>query len=171
MNRRHRRQIADRIILMLGALLLPVGAMAADAHMAVKAKPGDIVLLRNLATRPAYRPAPPGIALMVDPSPRHELSRALGTTELSDDEYASLGATPVQSGHHVTVVGQMVDNALGGTLGGGNGRMGAPSNGVSNLISGPLGTVGNTTRGIGDQVRGALTALPGMTTPTAPTGH
>lgn len=171
MYRRRRRRIADRIFLMLGALLLPAGGMAADAHMAVKAKPGDIVLLRNVSTRPAYRPAPPGMALMVDPSPRHELSRALGTNELSDEEYASLGATPVQGGNRSTVVGQMVDNALGGTMTGNGGRLGAPSNGVSNLISGPLGTMGSTTRGIGDQVRGALTALPGMTTPTPPTGH
>lgn len=170
MDPRHRRRIAAFSLPIVGVLLLPMGALAADAHMAVHAKPGDIVLLRNVSTRPAYRPAPPGLALMVDPSPRHELSRALDTGELSDDEYASLGATPVQGDQRSSVIGQLASGALDGSLGD-NGRLGAPGNGVSNLISGPLGTVGNTTRGLGDQVRGALTALPGFSAPAAASGH
>src|SRR5690348_3971472 len=52
---------------------LPHAGHAADAHRAVDAKPGDIVLLRNVSTRPAARPAPPGMALMVSPSPRAEI--------------------------------------------------------------------------------------------------
>ena len=33
-------------------------------------------------------------------------------------------------------------------------------NGVSNTIAAPVGAVGNATRGIGDQVQGALAQLP-----------
>lgn len=167
----HRRRLVDCIALMLGALLLPVGAFAADAHQAVKANPGDIVVLRNVSTRPAYRPAPPGMALMVDPSPRHEITRTLGTEELSDADYASLdAAAPGQRGGHGTVVEQMIGGALGGALNGNNGHSGVSGDGVSNVVAGPLGAVGNTTRGIGDQVRGALSQLPGMT-PSAAAGH
>ena len=50
---------------MPGSLLLPAGAFAADAPQAVKPKPGDIVVPHNVSTRPAYRPASPGMALMV----------------------------------------------------------------------------------------------------------
>jgi hypothetical protein len=60
----HRRRPVDCIALMLDSLLLPAGAFAADAHQAVKPKPGDIVVPRNVS-RPAYRRASPGLALMV----------------------------------------------------------------------------------------------------------
>jgi hypothetical protein len=109
----HRRRFIDRNLLMLGALLLPASVLAADAHQAAKARPGDIVLLRNVSTRPAYRPAPPGMALMVDPSPRRETVRALSTEELSDADYTSLDATPVQGSSHGAVVGQVVGDAIG----------------------------------------------------------
>lgn len=152
---------------LLAMLLVPAAVLAADAHQAVKAKPGDIVVLRNVATRPAYRPAPPGMALMVDPSPRHEISRALGTEELSDADYASLDATPAQGTRGGTTVERVIGSALGSSVGNTGGRLNnVAGNGVSNVVSGPLGAVGNTTRGIGDQVRGALSQLPGMTPTT-----
>lgn len=149
---------------LLAVLCVPASVFAADAHQAVKAQPGDVVVLRNVATRPAYRPAPPGMALMVDPSPRHEIGRALGTEELSDADYASLGATPAQGVRGGTTVERVIGSALGSSLGSSGGRANnVAGNGVSNVVSGPLGAVGNTTRGIGDQVRGALSQLPGMT--------
>jgi hypothetical protein len=164
----HCRWRFDCIVVMLGSLLLPVGAFAADAHEAVKAKPGDIVLLRNVSTRPAYRAAPPGMALMVDPSPRREIAGALGTGELSDADYASLDATaPGTQGSHRSSVEQIVGGAIGGTLAGNDGHAGTSGVGIGNAIAGPMGAVGNTTRGVGDQVRGALSQLPGMT----PAGH
>lgn len=73
----HRRRLIDCTLLMLGALL-PARVLAADAQQAVRARPGDIVLLRNVSTRPADRAAPLGMVLMVDPSSRHEIARALG---------------------------------------------------------------------------------------------
>jgi len=161
---------ANRIALLLGALLLPTSVFAADAHVAVQPKHGDIVLLRNVSTRPAYRPAPPGVALMVDPSPRGEIAHALGTGELSDADFASLDASTAPAGHGHTVVEQMVGTAVGGTLGGNPGHGTVSGNGVSNVIAAPLGTVGNTTRGIGNQIVGALSQLPMMTS-NPPGGH
>lgn len=71
----HRRRLIDCTTLMLGALL-PASVLAADAQQAVRARPGDIELLPNVPTHPAHRPAPRGMALMVEPSPRHEIARA-----------------------------------------------------------------------------------------------
>lgn len=167
---RHLRRTTDCIALVVGALLLPISAIAADAHTAVKAKPGDIVVLRNVSARPAYRPAPPGMALMVDPSPRNEINHALGTGELSDADYASLDASPTPGSSHRTVVEQMVGNTLVGTLGDNSGSRGVARNGAGNVISGPLGAVGNTTRGIGSQILGAMSQLPTMT-PAATAGR
>lgn len=152
------------IALAVAGLVLPGTVVAADAHRAVQAKPGEIVMLRNVATRPAYRQAPPGMALIVNPSPKHEIDSALGTGELSDADYASLDASPGAGQTHATTVEHMVGNALGGALGAGpSGRNEVASNGMSQVIAGPMGAVGGTTRGIGDQVQGALSALPGMT--------
>lgn len=137
---------------------LPLAGLAADAHRAVKAVPGDMVLLRNVSARPADRMAPPGMALIVSPSPRPEITAALGAQELSDSDYASLGATPSSTARlQSTTVGR----ALAGTLARGTG--GNPTvagNGVSNTVATPLGAVGNATAGIGDQVRGALAQFP-----------
>jgi len=157
--------------LVVACLTLPAAAIAADAHRAVQAKPGEIVLLRNVATRPADRQAPPGMALIVNPSPKHEIDSALGTGELSDADYASLDASPGAGQAHSTTVDHMIGNALGGTLGNGTaGRNGVASDGMSQTMAGPMSAVGGTTRAIGGQVQGALSALPGMTAlPTA--GH
>jgi hypothetical protein len=131
---------------------------AADAHRAVQAQPGDIVLLRNVSTRPAYRSSPPGMALMVSPSPRSDVDTALGAQELSDADFAQLGATPSPAAH-------LAANGVGRTLeatlvrGGGGGSTVA-GNGVSDAVAAPIGAVGNATRGIGDQVQNALSQLP-----------
>ncbi|HET6804679.1 MAG TPA: hypothetical protein VFH59_04465 [Frateuria sp.] len=135
---------------------LPSIGHAADAHRAVDARPGDIVLLRNVSTRPAARPAPPGMALMVSPSPQPEVADALGSGELSDEDIAQLGAAPSPAAQMQSTVGRPLDVMLvrgsGGTT--------AAGNGVSNTIATPMGTVGGATRGIGDQVQGALAQLP-----------
>jgi len=131
---------------------------AADAHRAVQAQPGDIVLLRTVPTRPAYRPAPPGMALMVSPSPRSEVDASLGAHELSDEDFAQLGATPSPNAHLPSnAVGRTLDGMLVRGAGGGTTVAG---NGVSNTVAAPMGAVGNATRGIGDQVQGALSQLP-----------
>lgn len=147
MYRCHQGRFAARIASLVAALCVSASALAADAHQAVKAKPGDIVLLRNVSTRPAYRPAPPGMALMVDPSPQHKLGCALGTEELSDADYANLDATPARRMYRVTVVERVIGSALDSSLGNSGGRANVAGNGVSNVFCGPLSAVGNTTRG------------------------
>ncbi len=74
-------------------LLVGAGASASGARQGVKAQPGEIVLLRDVSARPAYRMAPPGMALIADPKPQREIATALGaggTTngmdELSDED-------------------------------------------------------------------------------------
>lgn len=155
------------------ALLIPLsGAMAADAHVAVQAKPGEMVLLRNVSARSAIRQAPPGVALIANPSPRDNLSAALGANELSDSDYANLDASASgPRGVHATTAERMVESALGGSLGRSPNRSGGVAgNGFSNLIGGPTGAIGRTTGGIDNQIRGALSQLPGMT-PAPAGGH
>lgn len=151
--------------LLATALALPMAAQASGARQGVKAQPGEIVLLRDVSARPAYRPAPPGMALIADPSPKREVNQALGTAtgmdELSDDDYASLGSNTGAGVTHTQttierVTGTNVTSTLGkvtdsGVLSGGQ---------LSNAIGGPMGAVTGATRGIGDQVRGALAQFP-----------
>ncbi|UGB37726.1 hypothetical protein [Frateuria soli] len=135
---------------------MPLAGLAADAHRAVAAQPGDIVVLRTVSTRPAARPAPPGMALMVSPSPRPEILASLGNGELSDQDIAQMGASPsagtqLQPTAARTLDGMLVRDNSGTTVAG---------NGVSNTVAAPVGAVGNATGTIADQVQGALTQLP-----------
>lgn len=158
---------ARQLTLLLVAAL-PLSAAASGARQGVKPQPGEIVLLRDVAARPAYRMAPPGMALIADPKPKQEIAAALGSggsngmDELSDDDYAGLGAGQTGVGsaaHGGTTVERVTQQALGSTLGrSSDGMLGGSS--LSGAMSGPLGAVGNTTRGIGDTVRGALAQFP-----------
>ncbi len=146
----------------------PVGA---GARQGVYATPGEMTLIRDVATRPAYRPAPPGVATIANPSPVRDLARTLGTddgfAELTDDDYAAMGSSASQQGMrgtpggNVTTVERMTGSAVSGTLGrvaGSDGLLGG--NNLSQSINGPVGAVGNATRGIGDTVMGALSQFP-----------
>ena len=152
------------------ATSLPSAALAADAHQGVQAKPGEIVLLRNVAARPAYRLAPPGMALIVDPSPERELARALDPDELSEADYASLDASSSRDRGHATTVGNAVGVALGGSVASGLVGERAAGTGFSSLVAGPTGAIGRATGNIDNQVRGALSELPGVA-PPAVGGH
>lgn len=147
-------------------LALPHDADASGARQGVKPHPGEMVLLRDVSTRPAYRPAPPGMALIVDPSPTHELGKALGVStgmdELSDADYAQmesgLAGVPL---HPQTTVERVTGSAVTGAMGRVSGEGGMLSGrSMSQAIGGPMGAVGGATRGIGDQVRGALAQFP-----------
>lgn len=168
---RYGHPMAMVVWLAAGCVLAPA-AGASGARQGVKPAPGEMVLLRAVPARAAYRMAPPGQALIVDPSPKNELARALGTGapagagELSDDEYASLGAgmtgATTQSGGGRTTVERVTGAAVSGNLrrlSGDEGALGS-TGGLAQAIGGPMGTVGNVTRGIGDQVRGALAQMP-----------
>lgn len=150
--------------------LLPPAALGADAHQGVQARPGEIVLLRNVAARPAYRQAPPGIALIVDPSPRRELTQALDPDELSEADYASLDASSPGDRGHATTIGNAVGAALGGSVGSGPADNRVAGNGFSSLVAGPTGAVSRATGNIDNQVRDALSQLPGVTPPPG-NGH
>ncbi|MCF7750972.1 hypothetical protein KQ945_09470 [Bacillus subtilis subsp. subtilis] len=161
----HRKTITAGLWLLATTLALPLAAQASGARQGVKAQPGEIVLLRDVSTRPAYRPAPPGMALIADPSPRREVSRALGTStgmdELSDDDYAALGSnTGAGLAHSQTTIERVTGHTVNATLGKvtDNGMLSGGQ--LSNAIGGPMGAVTGATRGIGDQVRGALAQFP-----------
>jgi hypothetical protein len=149
----------NRRIALMGAMALLLAAsgvaQASGARQGVKAQPGEMVLLRDVSARPAYRMQPPGMALIADPSPRKELGSALGAggmDELSDADYADMQsglADAGMAGHGHTTVERVTGD--GGPLSGGQ---------LSRAIGGPMGAVGGATRGIGDQVRGALAQFP-----------
>lgn len=159
------RRLGPSVAVLL--LLLPGVAAASGARQGVKPQPGEIVLLRDVSARPAYRMAPPGMALIADPKPQREIAAALGSggastgmDELSDDDYAGMGAghTAMVAAPGGTTVERVTQQALSSTLGrGGDGMVGSSLGGA---MSGPLGAVGNSTRGIGDTVRGALAQFP-----------
>ncbi|MBN5017771.1 hypothetical protein JY408_12395 [Stenotrophomonas maltophilia] len=157
------------LLAMLAVALLSgaAGASASGARQGVKAQPGEIVLLRDVAARPAYRMAPPGMALIADPKPQREIATALGAgtpanamDELSDEDYAGMGAghTAATATSTGTTVERVAQQALGGTPGrSSDGMLGSSLGGA---LGSPLGAVGNSTRGIGDTVRGALAQFP-----------
>jgi len=166
------RRTSRRSDVLAGALVLLAAcsgmAHASGARTGVKPQPGEIVLLRDVSARPAYRMQPPGMALIVNPSPRRELGAALGLggmDELSDADYAAmdsgLAGTQAVAGHGRTTVEHVLDGVVGGTLGRANGEGGAlPGGELAQTIGGPMSAVGGATRGIADQVRGALAQFP-----------
>lgn len=140
-------------------ILLPGVAAAADARAGVHARHGELTVLRDVHARHAYRQVPKGVALIVDPTPNRQLDHALGLGEMSDADFAAIssghGAGEVRS---VSGIDATVNNALGTSLG--TGQVQHSGTSVGGALSGPLGTVGNTTRGIGSHVTGALSNLP-----------
>lgn len=168
---RHRsHRLADvRAVMVCAGLIgiLPALSFADGARIAQKAKPGEIVLIRNVAARPADRPpTAPGMALMVSASPNPQLVNTTtgsnGPGEMSDAEIADLNAGPgaatqsIQNG-----VQRSLHTALG-TNSGGNSAGAISSNGMSNTLSAPTagGAVADSTRNIGDQVTNAISQIP-----------
>ncbi|TAN08335.1 MAG: hypothetical protein EPN38_02280 [Rhodanobacteraceae bacterium] len=141
--------------LLLAALAAPTPLHAADAHQAVHAKPGEIVLLRTVPTRPAVRRAPPGMALIVDTKPNSQLDPALGSMELSDREAGAISA-PVRGATGAVLATLAARPALA-VPGGAQGQS-TPRGAATDTT--PLSVVGNATRGVGSSITGALQALP-----------
>lgn len=145
----------------LGCLpLQPV--RAADAHIGVHPAKGEMVLLRDVNARPAYRPAPPGIALIVDPKPNREIALMLGAGEMSDDEFASMSTGRVGvDGVQATLPEQIVGRAMQGSIGGMTGSHGGfGGDGVARAVGGVTGTLGGATRSIAPTITGALSQFP-----------
>jgi hypothetical protein len=148
--------------------VVPAISLADGAHVGQKAGPGDIVLIRNVAARPADRnPIAPGMALMVNASPNPQLNNAINGNgnEASDSDIADLTAS-ISSRNASPGQGSMqrsLDTALGINTGGDS--AGAANNGVSNVVSGPgpggaAATITDNTRAIGDQVTSAVSQIP-----------
>jgi hypothetical protein len=168
---RHRAYVAGVVALVM---LLPTLCLADGEHVAQKAGSGDIVVTRNVATRPADRnPTSPGMALMVNASPNPQLGNALNgsgnSDEMSDTEIAGLTAGVVS--RNINSAQGSMQRSLNAALGvntGGN-SAGAASNGVSSLVSGAVGggggAIADSTRGIGDQITNAVSQIP------VPGGH
>ncbi|MDE1897460.1 MAG: hypothetical protein KGI40_06495 [Xanthomonadaceae bacterium] len=138
-------------------------ADAAGARQGVYPWLGEIVLLRDMPSRPAVRPAPPGVALIVDPSPRREVEGTLGARELDDGDLLAAAAP-------VPLVGSALQGMpdVQGLIGPTFGIDPARGAGPANALTGPLGSLGGATRGIGGSVSGALQGA-GLLPP--PGGH
>ena len=155
--------IPTPVVLVLAIGLAPLAADAAGSRTGVHPNHGEMVLLRDVNARHAYRPAPPSVALIVDPTPNRELHGTLGTGEMSDADFAA-----ISSGHSLgparpsSAIAHSVNSAVGSALGTGSAEhRGAVAGGtIGGALSGPLGTVGTTTRGIGSHVTGALSQFP-----------
>ena len=137
-------------------------ALAADAHTGIQPDPGEMVLLRDVNARHAYRPAPPSIALIVDPTPNREIDQSLGTGELSDEDFAALSSNqPGYAAQQGPMPQQVTQRALQGSLGRAMGENGALSGtGMTRTIGGATGAVTGATRGIAPTVTGALSQFP-----------
>lgn len=145
---------------LLALLVAPAAVRAADAHVAVHPDRGQIVLLRDVSARHAYRPAPPGLALIVDPTPTREIHQSLGTGEMSDDEIAGMSSGQLDA-RGVTVPQQMTERAIQGSMGRLTGDSSVFSgSGFSRSVGGATGAVTGATRGIGSTVTGALAQFP-----------
>ncbi len=144
-------------VLLLAALLvlglLAVPAEAAGARRGVHTRPGEFVLVRAVPDRSATRKQPPGLATIIDPSVRPEMQAMLGDLELDDAAFSALSGAPA---------GILARGAVGGALKGAGLLDGSPQGvGGAPAIAtggpgGVLGAVGGATRGIGNQVAGAL---------------
>ncbi len=145
--------------LVMMSMLLPAWqAKAGDARIGVHPKHGEMVLLRNVDARPAYRPAPPGIALIVDPTPTREVQAVHQAGEMTDADFAAMvGGTTTRT----TEVTQSIGSILGASADG-NTNTRIDSSGVAGIsgLNSPLGAVGGVTGTVGASVRGALSQFP-----------
>lgn len=162
----HRIVQTTTCLLLACALLAAADARAAGARNGVHPVGGEIVVLREVSSRNAVRPAPPGLALIVDPTPNRQLMPSLPGGELSDADFLALNTgNQVQGamrGHGG--IAAPVQQVLAGTLGSGAnardasgvqgaGTLGAAAGGVSGMVTG-------ATRNIGGHITGALSQMP-----------
>jgi hypothetical protein len=149
-----------RILACLLLASLPAAeAFAADAYIGVYPNRGEMVVMRDVNARHAYRQVPPSIALIADPKPNREINATLGTGEMSDDEISGLlSAGP--SGGPVPFATAATERALQGSLGrvGGEGMLSGGS--ISGRVGGVTGAVTGATRGIAPTISGALSQFP-----------
>ncbi|NYZ61303.1 hypothetical protein [Luteimonas deserti] len=160
------RQPIQTVVGLLGLGVLCAAPMvhAAGARTGVEPRHGEMVLLREVGARHAVRPAPPGIALIADPTPNRQLLPVLADGELSDADFRGLdtgpqtgGAAPSGAGLAAPMVRTLGSAGLGGPT---RDAGGLQATGTLAGAGGPLGAVGQATRGIAGHVTGALSQLP-----------
>jgi len=157
-----------RNALAFAAALASGATLAGGVRTAQNPRPGEIVVVRNVAQRSADRaPVAPGMAMLVDASPKSQVDAALGlgTSELSDADAANLNATPAANRNNT--VTRVVNGALAGVAGP------RPTSGAAtggNAGAAVFGNLGSATSGIGARVTGALSQLP-MAGAPAGAGH
>lgn len=116
---------------------------AAGVRKAIEPVEGEMVLLRPVPKRTAYRPAPPSKATLLDAGPEEEVLGSLGLTELSDADAAGLSAgspAPLGSNHPNDQFRPQIHGTAAG-----DSRL--PANRVNPMTSGALGGIGGTVRG------------------------
>jgi hypothetical protein len=151
--------------------LTPVVSFADGARVAQKAQPGEITVIRNVASRPADRNSTaPGLALMVSASPNPQLGNAMqntGNGEMTDqeidDQIAGIGLGARASGQ-----GSGTQHSFNSSLAqntGGNNVAAANGNTTNSLTAGggagsAIGSVVDSTRNISDQITSTLSQTP-----------
>ena len=170
---RHMHGQVCRCVLIASAsalALTPLASFADGARVGQKAQPGEIVLIRNVATRPADRnPTAPGLALMVSTSPNPQLGNAIqgsGNGEITDQEIDDLTAG-IGLGARASGQGSGTQRSFNPDLAqntGGNSASAANGNSTNSLTagggSGATGAVVDTTRNISDQITNSLSQMP-----------
>ncbi len=131
---------------------------------------GEIVLLREVPPRIAYREAPPGpVISKANASPRDQVLGSLGEAgigrELTDEEFAQVGVGKPVAGGNGPVGAVPATLGSAGIGGGGAGQ--APGGvtgvlgGMNTLIGGAGGgAVGRATQDLGKNIGGMLGSLP-----------
>lgn len=148
------RRHSFAVILLSGVLvggIWPTSSEAAGSRSAVEARPGELVLLRAVPARPAARSAPPGNALLVDPSPRSEIDQGLSSLEITDNGYGQIAAGASSGGPKPSsAISQSMTQSLQSV----SGQAGQRGGSSPTMSFG--GSVGAATGSIGSQVTGAL---------------
>lgn len=141
------------VILLTGLLVggvWPNSSDAAGSRSAVEAQPGELVLMRAVPARPAARSAPPGRALLVDPSPRSEIEQGLSSLEITDGGYGQIAAGASSGGATPSsAISQSVTQSLQSVSGQAGQRGGSPTMSFGGSVSAATGSIGS-------QVTGAL---------------
>lgn len=147
--------------------LFPALVIANGTRTAQNARPGEIAVLRNVATRPADRaPTSPGMALLVNASPaplpfNSGLMENHDADEVGDADIARLNAGPAAGGVSVSADIRRLPRPV---LGADANRHFATANSNNPGIAGGVQNVGgpivDSTRNISHQVTATLTQMP-----------
>jgi hypothetical protein len=131
---------------------------AAGATRGVEAKPGDIVLLRDVPHRIATRPGYPGNALLLDVGPEEQIAGAMrqeGLVEINDQD-----AAVIHSGISTQVARPLSPTLQSNPLENSGSTISAGSLGATNgVVMRSLSNINRVTDGIASKVNSATGSL------------